>query len=55
VWMQVPSSEDKIVVYVKEGRYDEEKKCWVYKVQEKDKEGNWYDGERWKREKALHR
>jgi hypothetical protein len=44
-----------IVVYVKEGYYDEPKDCWVYKVQEKDKDGNWCDRERWKRETALKR
>lgn len=44
-----------IVVHVREGRYDEEKDCWVYKVQEKDEKGEWYGRERWKREKALKR
>jgi hypothetical protein len=53
--MEVPSSTDNIVVYVKDGYYDEVKECWMYKVQEKDKEGNWYDVERWKRETALNR
>jgi hypothetical protein len=53
--MKVSSSSPDIVVYVKEGRYDEEKEFWAYKVQEKDKEGDWYDRERWKKETALKR
>lgn len=59
VWMKVATEDapdlPDIVVYVKEGRYDEEKEGWVYKVQEQDKEGVWYGPERWKREKGLKR
>jgi len=55
VWIKVTGSDDDIVVYVKEGRYDEGKDGWVYKVQEKDKDNYWYGGEIWKRETTLHR
>lgn len=52
--MKVSKSPD-IVVYVKEGRYEEAKEGWVYKVQEKDKDEDWYGREIWKRETALKR
>lgn len=60
VWMKVATAEapdlPPIVVFVKEGQYDEERgeEGWVYKVQEKDDLG-WYGRERWKREKSLKR
>ena len=53
--MKVSKDAPDIVVYVKQGQYDEEKDCWVYEVQEKDKEGDWYGREKWKRETALKR
>jgi hypothetical protein len=54
--MKVSGSPD-IVVYVREGHYDEEKgkEGWLYRVQEKDKEGEWYGREIWKKETALKR
>ena len=55
MWIKVPGSDDDIVFYVKEGRYDEEKDGWVYKVQEKDKDNDWYGREKWKRETTLER
>jgi hypothetical protein len=44
-----------IVVYVKQAMYDLEKKCWTYKVQERDGKGLWHGIEKWKRETTLKR
>ncbi|KAG4435035.1 hypothetical protein IFR05_009491 [Cadophora sp. M221] len=54
VWMSVSGSPD-IIVWVKKGRYDEERDGWVYNVQEQDKEGAWEGVEVRRREKALKR
>jgi hypothetical protein len=43
-----------IVVHVKSAEYDEAKRCWVYIVQEKDKD-EWVGTERSRRETALDR
>lgn len=42
-----------IVVYVQSAEYYEDKGYWVYKVQEKDKEGEWVGPQMLKRETAF--
>jgi hypothetical protein len=59
VWLKVATAEapdlPDIVVYVKEARYEESKDCWMYRVQEQDKEGLWCGKERMRAEKVLKR
>jgi hypothetical protein len=53
VWVKTGNDPD-IVAYVKAAQYDETKRCWIYTVQEKDKD-EWVGIERSRRETALER
>ena len=59
LWLKVATDDapdlPDIVVYVKAARYEEKKDCWMYRVQERDKEGMWCGKERMRAERALRR
>jgi hypothetical protein len=53
--MTVATDVPDIVVFVKQARYDWEKKFWAYKVQEQDEKGLWCGREEWRWETDLKR